>query len=336
MARQVIVPLDKSHISECAIPYARALSRRMSVPIKLLAVVESSRSLPDRPAGGDLAPVEESRPASPERRFSASQPVGMNPGGIELTEDEVDALSNQLSETERYLTSVGERITEIQVDKMVVYGDPVDQIVKAGQEVDGRSEAPPVIVMASHGRSGLGRMLLGSVALKVAQRATCPVIVVRALPSAVPDADELSFRKAVIALDGSDFSEAAIEPVRNVLGHEGTSLHLLRVVTLNRSWVTGEPGEQDAEGRTARDAAEQYLSRLAERLTGRGYSVTWDVVEGDPAERINSVAEDVEADMIALATHGYSGLKRLTIGSVAEEVLNNAVRPIILVRPDDS
>jgi nucleotide-binding universal stress UspA family protein len=337
MVRNIIVPLDQSHVAECAIPYARALARRTGARITLLTAMEPSSSLPEPPPEEDLPPVEERPLTTTERRYSASMPIGFNPGAAEaMTEEELEEITDALKEKEDYLTYIGDSITEAPVDKRVVYGDPVEQIVKAGMDGGGDPASMPVLVMASHGRSGLGRILLGSVALKVAERATCPMLIVRALSGPIPSASEISLGKVLIALDGSRFSEAVLDPVRHLLGHEGTSIHLLRVVELDRSWVTGEPAKHDADGRTARDDAEQYLSTMSDRFTARGYATTWDVVEGDPAQRINEVSEEIHANLIALATHGYSGLKRLAIGSVAEEVLNKAKRPIILVRPEET
>jgi nucleotide-binding universal stress UspA family protein len=331
MVSNIIVPLDSSHVAECAVPYARALASQSNALITLLSVMEPSSSLPDPPAEEDLPAVEESPQYSGERRYSASLPIGFNPGQDELTEEEFEEITDALREREEYLGYIGDSITEAPVEKKVVYGDPVEEIVKAGG-----ASADSVVVMASHGRSGLGRVLLGNVALKVAERATCPMMIVRALRGPIPSPAEISLGKVLIALDGSDFSEAVLEPVRNLLARERSSMHLLRVVDLDRSWVTGKPADQDADGRTKRDLAEQYLGSMADRLTAHGYSTSWDVVEGKPAQRIEEVAAEVDASVVALATHGYSGLKRLAIGSVAEEVLNRATRPIILVRPPET
>ncbi len=333
MAMQIIVPLDQSHIAECAVPYARALARRTGGRIILLSAVEPSSSLPEPPPEEDRPPMEESSHLMFEQRTSPSMPIGANPGSSNLTEDEFDEITSALKETEDYLSYVGDSIQEVAVEKMIVYGDPAEQVVKAGESADGDEK---MIVMASHGRSGLGRVLLGSVALKVAERATCPMFVVRALRSPVPAASDISFNKAMIALDGSGFSEEILDPVQNLFGDDGAALHLVRVVNMNRSWATGDPAEPDEEGRTTRDDAEEYLSGIADRLKTCGFSVTWDVCEGDPAQQINKAAEDSGADVVALATHGYSGLKRLRIGSVAEEVLNRAVRPLIMVRPAET
>ena len=308
----------------------------MNTPMTLLSIVEPSGNLPEPPIEEDLPPVEEP-PSSPAGvRYSASLPIGFNPGVPEFDEHQIDELTEQLNETEQYLSYVGDSIQDVHLEKMVVYGNPVDQIIRAGEAMNGITENSPVYVMASHGRSGLGRVLLGSVALKVAERVTSPMLIIRALRSPVPSADEISFNKVRIALDGSDFSEAVVDPARFVFGRDGTEFHLMTTVDMGRSWVTGKPEDQDSEGLNPRDRAEQYMSSLADRLKAHGLSVTWDVVEGDPAERINSVADDIQADVIALATHGYSGLKRLAIGSVAEEVLHKSTRPMFIVRPAET
>jgi nucleotide-binding universal stress UspA family protein len=331
MLTNIIVPLDNSHVAECAVPYARALAKRTRAPITLLSVMEPSPSLPEPPVEDDLPPVEEPPRGGRERTYSASLPFGFNPGPDELSEEELDEVAEAYRERQEYLDYVANSISEVPVDKKVVYGDPLREIVRAGQSGDA-----PVIVMASHGRSGLGRVLLGSIALSVAERATCPMLLVRALQGPIPSVDEIGLDKALIALDGSDFSEAVLPPVRSMFGPEQTSLQFLQVVELSRSWVTGEPAEQDSEGRTPRDIAEQYLSSMADRFKAHGFQSSWDVVEGEPARRINEVAGELEADVIALATHGYSGLKRMAIGSVAEEVLHKATRPILLVRPPET
>jgi nucleotide-binding universal stress UspA family protein len=324
MARQVIVPLDQSHVAECAVPYARALARRMKAPLELLSVVEPSGSLPEPPPEEELPPIEESPRSSWRAPYDASLPIGMNPGVPDLDQGQIEELTDQLKETEQYLTYVGDSISDVHVEKMVVYGNPVDQIVRVAASVDGIREESPVIVMASHGRSGLGRVLLGSVAFKVAERATSPMLIVRALRSHSPSGEDITLNKVLIALDGSRFSEAVLDPVRHVFGIPGTEIHLMRAIEHNER-AEDEPQE-----------AERYLAEIADRMTALGFTVTWETAEGNPADGINSVAEKFDVDVIALATHGYSGLKRLAIGSVAEDVLHKATRPMFMVRPEET
>ncbi|TVR74232.1 MAG: universal stress protein [Sphaerobacteraceae bacterium] len=335
MVSSIIVPLDQSHVAECAVPYARALARRTGAPLTLVSVVEPSESLPDPRDSEDLPPIEEPPVTSAGRQYSASLPIGMNPGDPGMTEEDLEEATSALREAEHYLTYVSDSIRDVHVEKMVVHGSPISEILRMAEHRGSDPGDQPVIVMASHGRSGLGRVLLGSVALKVAEQSPCPMFVVRAIQTRPPSLDEIDMGHVLVALDGSDFSEEVLEPVRRLFGHDKTRLHLVRVVELDRNWVTGSADARDADGRSDRDVAEQYLSNMADRLRARGYSVEWDVVEGKPADRINSIAGDLDVGVVAMATHGHSGLKRFAIGSVAEDVLQKATRPLMLVRPHE-
>jgi nucleotide-binding universal stress UspA family protein len=80
--------------------------------------------------------------------------------------------------------------------------------------------------------------------------------------------------------------------------------------------------------------AADYLGRLADRLRGRGFTVERALAEGAPADAVVAHAERIGADLIAMATHGRSGLGRLVFGSVAEQVVRHAPCPVLLVRVD--
>jgi nucleotide-binding universal stress UspA family protein len=85
----------------------------------------------------------------------------------------------------------------------------------------------------------------------------------------------------------------------------------------------------------ARDEAQRYLESVAERLQAAGQTVEWSVRLGSPAQEISAVAAEVDAGLIAMATHGRSGFKRAVLGSVAERVLHTAQRPLLLLRPTE-
>jgi nucleotide-binding universal stress UspA family protein len=331
MARTIIVPLDQSHIAECALPYARALAARARVPITLLCVVEPSNNHIGTPADEDLPSIEEPTGTRATAEQLASLPIGINPESIKNDPGAFDALTSALTEAEEYLTYIADSIPEVPHDKMVVYGDAVEQIIRAGAEKGDDDGESPILVMASHGRSGVGRVLLGSVALSVAERATCPTMIVRALRSQTPLPASVSLDRILIALDGSIHSEAVIKPVADLFARNGAVLHLVRV--LESTPAAAEFA--DSIKKTSREEAEQYLEGIASDLSGRGLKVYHEVFEGNPAIKIIETADALQADVMALATHGHSGLKRLAIGSVAEEVLNHARRPLLLVRPED-
>jgi nucleotide-binding universal stress UspA family protein len=214
-----------------------------------------------------------------------------------------------------------------------------------------------LVVLCSHGRSGLTRWALGSVAQKLTRHAPVPVLVLRvneALP--VPAEGEGDHpAKALVALDGSALAEEALIPAAQVvaaLAGLSTSstgqLHLLRV--LDPSYIGTVHGERilmDQDTRqTAHQDAEAYLRGVAQRLqTGEvgalGLRVTWSVVEdADPAGMLLAVAENgmgIAApssrnrfDLLAMATHGRTGVRLWEIGSVADRVLQASTLPLLI------
>jgi len=143
------------------------------------------------------------------------------------------------------------------------------------------------------------------------------------------------FRKILIPLDGSSLSEEALRVAAPLFEHTRAPIELLRVVpplplgSPLRPLRTG----QDRLVEEARAASEQYLSELAARFDRVGAGFTQRVEVGEPASRILGRAEAVEPTLIAMATHGRSGLSRWVRGSVAERVLRNARAPLFLARP---
>jgi nucleotide-binding universal stress UspA family protein len=329
MPRSIIVPLDQSHVAECAIPFARALARQTGMPLTLLTVVQPPGSLPEPPVEDDLPAIEEPPRAGSGRPYSSSLPIGVNPGPSGFSESDFEEMDSAAREAEQYLEYVSNSITEAPVTSKVEYGDALDRIVRTARD----SGADSVIVMASHGRSGIGRVLLGSVALSVAERAENPLFICRALRGPVASPSDIEIRRVLIALDGSKAAEEVIGTVRQLFSEQRVPLHLLSVVNMKRSFLTGEPEDRDAHGRSPRDHAEDYLTSMAERMQSHGFPTKWDVLEGDEAQSINDAANSVEADLIAMTTSGRSGSRRFAIGSVAERALHRATKPILLVRP---
>lgn len=210
-----------------------------------------------------------------------------------------------------------------------VHGDATNAILDSSVDMPA-----DLIVMSTHGRGGIGRWLYGSVADQVLVRATVPVLLV---PSGCdhpwPDDRRL---KILVPLDGSDLSEAALGPAR-VLSHAiGADLLLLRVVEQEAGVVWGVDRVGVAIQKvTAEELGEarQYLDELA---TPPGSVNRWaDVLvdTGDPSSVISRIARQEGVDLLAMATHGRTGLARLTMGSVATSALQRAHVPVLLVRP---
>ncbi|HLH23710.1 MAG TPA: universal stress protein [Chloroflexota bacterium] len=149
------------------------------------------------------------------------------------------------------------------------------------------------------------------------------------------------YQRILVPLDGSALSEAALPHAQGLAAKLGASLLLLRVANVSATIMaaTGPDtglvapdlideviDDQEGEGRT-------YLEHVSERLKAAGCQVSWELVEGSPAHAIIETARKNGCDLIALATHGRSGLVRAVLGSVADAVVRDSHLPVLLIRP---
>jgi nucleotide-binding universal stress UspA family protein len=139
------------------------------------------------------------------------------------------------------------------------------------------------------------------------------------------------YKKILVPLDGSELAEKALSFAEEEAKAHGASLVLLRVVQLMFQEEPISQAEQEAI-QLSKDKAGAYLEEVAERLRKDGVDVKLDVVDGDPANVILNVAEAENVDLIAMTTHGYSGLERFVWGSVADKVAKATNKPLLLVR----
>ena len=186
-------------------------------------------------------------------------------------------------------------------------------------------EQASIIGMSTHGRSGLDWLRFGSVAERVVRRASVPVLLVRGTPAWA----EGGIGRILIPLDRSEISEAVIPIVACLAGPFDLGIQLLHVVE--------QPSTETAKGaagkRTPEAEAEAYLAEVAARLEARGLRVGVTVRVGTPAELIPAVAAETKCGLVAMSTHGRSGLGRLFLGSVAERVLGAVTVPVLMWKP---
>jgi nucleotide-binding universal stress UspA family protein len=217
----------------------------------------------------------------------------------------------------------------LKVTARTVHGDATSVILDASVDMPA-----DLIVMSTHGRGGIGRWLYGSVADQVLVRATVPVLLV---PAACdhPWSDDRRL-KILVPLDGSDLSEAALGPARALSHAIGANLLLLRVVEQDAGVVWGVDRIGVPIQRVTPDElgeARQYLEDIASPPGPVDTSVDVQIDEGDPSAVISRIVRQEGVDLIAMATHGRTGLARLTMGSVATSTLERAHVPVLLVRP---
>jgi nucleotide-binding universal stress UspA family protein len=146
-----------------------------------------------------------------------------------------------------------------------------------------------------------------------------------------------SHKKVLVALDGSPSSEAVLRFLLEIAGPLDMNVLLLRVLEPVPPVViegTRHMVLEDVEGR--RREAEEYMAPIASALRAQGIDVSWQVRRGRPAEEILAAARESGSELIAMATHGRSGLGRLLFGSVAEAVLRQAPVPVFMIRQPDA
>jgi nucleotide-binding universal stress UspA family protein len=194
-----------------------------------------------------------------------------------------------------------------------------------------RERAADLIVMSTHGRGGLGRWIYGSVADAVLREAAVPVLLIPAACERRWPTDRTP--RILVPLDGSDLAATALGPAVELADLLGAELLLLRVIPPapyleGYYYVEAEEEQQLAEARSA-------LEALAERLRTDRRNVEVRTVLGYPSSEVASIAREEDLDLIAMATHGRTGLARVVMGSVASGTLQRAERPILLVRPSE-
>lgn len=323
MFRRILVPLDGSQRAERALSVAARLARASGGSLILLQVLTS--------------PIELAWEAM-------EAPVRLQEA---FDRDQIRAVDY----FERLVAS--DKLAGLEITKEVLSGAPAQAILSVAH-----SSQVDLIVLCSHGYTGMTRWVLGSVAEKVARHAPVPVLVLREggpVPAA-PRPSPARPLRALIALDGSVRAKAAIEPTAHLIAAlaapaEG-ALHLAQVVKPALPDTEDESFPQ-GDGKTGLQKAKEYLSAIADQVredlvapagADLKLRITWSVaVDTDVAPALIRLAENGEdaegsgvfggCDIIVMATHGYSGYQHWAMGSITERVLLTTKLPLFIVRP---
>jgi nucleotide-binding universal stress UspA family protein len=248
----------------------------------------------------------------------------------DTTSREVWAQNYLAKDYVRHTAEMAFRDSGVEAKATIVCGDTLYGIQEAV-----RQHQPSLIVMATHGRSGLGRWLFGSTTDAVIRNVDVPVMV---LPSSCrtlgPESGHRPLR-ILLALDGSDRSQLLLEPVRQLAIALGAEIVLARLVDeppgSTVRLVGGAPVihyGMDQQLTVARDDLESVAQQL--RSSVRDVSVRCE--PGDARHRIAQIADEEGADLIALVTRGRGGLTRFFLGSVATATLRRSRVPLLLLR----
>jgi nucleotide-binding universal stress UspA family protein len=304
--KTILVPLDGSALAEQVLASVRMLAPRMGAKVTLLHVVpETDRAQ----LALEFEPDDSQAPPRAPR---------------------ADAWDTLRQTAERYLEQqVAQlRIAGVAATGEVQFGAPAEVIAAVAERVQAA-----LIAMVTHGYSGLKRWALGSVTDKLVHATNIPVFVVRGQNP--PPGGEPSIRRILVPLDGSALARQALPLAAQLAAQMYAELILLTVAVPSLLEAPELMSASPREGELSAELQEQIMAELgsqAEELRQRDIPVTPMAVSGFPADRIIDVAEREQADLIVMATHGYSGLKRWALGSVADKVLHAATTPLVLVR----
>lgn len=300
--RRILVPTDFSPSADAALAHAGSLADRFRVPLHLLHVVHETNT--DLYGLGD-AKVHIDR----------------------LREEAESAARARLAELapERAVQEVHTAVARHPEGNVV---DAIEQYVL--------DSAIDLVVMGTHGRQGLGRFVLGSVANRLVRRGVAPVLTVRRGEEEVPAAP-VAYDNILAPIDFSDHSKAALRLSKEVASQHGATQHLLFVAekrVLPTFSDTGIPGvgvvEMDPE--IVANAGEA-LDELSASVGGPEVTTAHHVEEGDVAQAIIDFADAHEADLIVMATRGLTGIDRFVLGSNTERVVRTAPCPVLTVPP---
>jgi len=200
-----------------------------------------------------------------------------------------------------------------------------------------REHAVDLLVIATHGRTGAKRFVLGSVTERVVQHAPCDVFVVRSGIELKADG-HLQFQKIFVPTDFSRSAEHALERAVHLAKLAQGEIHLLHAYTLPVTvGVSDVPLAFPQEFfDQVRDAAQAHLDRLVRTVTAQGVRVQPHLVCDTPARAILEAAESIVPDVIVMGTHGRTGMKHVLLGSVAERTVRLAHCPVMTIKsPQD-
>jgi nucleotide-binding universal stress UspA family protein len=308
MYERIIVPLDGTAFGEFALGWATEIAMRSDALLELVHI-----HVP--------AHYEQDLFEVPTYHYTGVVRGDAERDRVALRRD-VEALE----ERARLLGSA----TGLRVKSRIISGD-----VDAALEREARSFGADLIVMSTHARTGFERTRFGSIGDSVVRHATVPVLLIRPLAES-PRADVSPvIRQIMVGLDGTLLSEQILGPVATLAGLFGARVHLVHVAV--------PPGDQTFSRviRTSDDRSirveltpDQYLTHVARIWAGEIETPTLEVRRAAaPLHGIIEAALDAEPDLIAMATHGRAGLKRILLGSTAGDVLANAGLPVLLFRP---
>ena len=294
MFDSILVPTDGSEHAARAAEHGAALASAFSASLHVLAVIDT------RTAGGPFSDGD-------------------------LEDEILDRMTADAEETITAITDAVDVPGDIQTT--IRNGNPVDEICTYRDDND-----VDLIAMGTHGRTGIGRYVAGSVTESVVRRADVPVFTVRATEQS---RDTSSYDDILVPTDGSASAAAAVEPACEIASQFDSRVHALNVVNLSNIATGSEYTLPKDLIDSLESRGEKATERVATRARESGLETATKVVSGFPAADILDYATENGIDLIAMGTTGRTGLNRFLLGSTTERIIRHADMPVLAVNARD-
>lgn len=302
MYTKILVPLDGSKLAEAILPYARALAKGLKVPVELLTAID------------------------PEIITTFTDPAHSR--YVDVIEG--DMKRNSIA----YLKQIARSFSDpTAVTCLAEIAKPAETIIERG------ARHGTLIAMSTHGRTGILRWVLGSVADKVLHATKNHLLLVRPNNETQTEG-EARLNSIILPLDGSSLAERAMHPVLSLAKVMNLEVILLRVfVVPHTAYYGGEAYAPNMEALMAMIKSESkvYLETKREQLLGEGLDkVSMVMRQGDPSSEIIDFAAETPDNLVAMCTHGRSGVERWVMGSVTARVVRHSGDPVLVVQAESS
>ncbi|MEW5719731.1 MAG: universal stress protein [Chloroflexota bacterium] len=296
MFNRILLPLDHSALAECVLPHSIAMARAFESQVTLLHVMETVHGAHWRRA--------------------------------------MDPLNWQIRKTEMttYLHDLGHHLRQagVRAEMQILEGWGADQVIEFS-----RANQIPLIILSSHGQSGLSGWNVSSVVQKIVLRACTSIMIVRAYQPATPTVADLRYQRILVPMDGSQRAECIL-PVATTLARAYDApivlVHIVRRPEMPRRTPPPREDVELAERLVARNRteAEQYMEDLRARLGGN--VETRVIVSDHVATTLHELVEQEQFDLVLLSAHGCSGQMRWPHGSVVSSFISYGTTPLFIMQ----
>ena len=298
MFGKILVPLDGSKTAENVLPLARSFARALQIPVELLGVI-------------DIVEI-----------------------AYQVARDRVSIITSLVNDATgrftEYLEGIAQNFPTGTARCTIQTGSAAEAIINSAA-----TDKQTLIALATHGRSGLDRWLLGSVAEKVLRGGSNPTLVVRARDDKNPSWAMATLKRIVVPLDGSEMSEGILPYIKELAKQVDLEVTLIRLYGGLSAAGDGfySPHQLDAMTARLRQEAVTYLESKTEEMKQQGLNkISFTAKEGLEPDEILAIARQTPDTMIAMCTHGRSGVQRWALGSVTETVVRHSDNPVLVVR----